>query len=111
MRHAPAHAIGGAERECTCSIVANEFVVIHQRADPSIADVDLRWQIDVSSVTLQRVGDGEAGTWNGTIDAAPDGGPRRLVIEEREPALTGGDSPVVGSEVVYTDVVTLPELS
>jgi len=39
VRHAPAHAIGGAERECTGSRVADEFVVIHQRADPAIADV------------------------------------------------------------------------
>lgn len=98
---------GMAADDGTGSLVANEFVIVHQRADPSIADADLRWQIDVSSVTLQRVGDGEAGRWTGTIAAPIDGGARRLVIEEREPALTGGDSPVVGSEVVYTDVVTL----
>ncbi len=62
----------------TAALLANEFVVTHQRADATIADTDLRWRVDVSEVALQRVANGAAGTWTGTIDAPADGSPRRL---------------------------------
>ena len=91
----------------TATLLANEFLVTHQRVDATIADPELRWRVDVSKVALQRVANGAAGTWTGTIDAPDDGSPCRLVIEEHEPALVGGAVPVAGTEVVYTDVVEL----
>ena len=92
----------------TATLLANEIVVTHQRVDSNIADSDLRWQVDVSSVTLQRTSNGASGTWTGTIDAPADGTPRRLVITEHEPALAGDPVPIRGVEVVHVDVVDLP---
>ena len=96
---------GMAADDGTADLLANEVAVTHQQIDATIADADLRWRIDVSTVTLQRLTSGAAGTWTGTIGVPADGTPRRLLIEEREPALVGGDVPITGSEVVYTDVV------
>jgi hypothetical protein len=87
------------------ALLVNEVEVTHQRADPDIADDLLRWQLDVESRTLLRSSDGSAATWTGAIDVPADGSPRRLVLTEREPALFGDGVPVVGSEVVYTEVV------
>jgi hypothetical protein len=99
---------GMAADDGTSGLLANEIVVTHQRVDSNIADSDLRWQVDVSSVTLQRISNGASGTWTGTIDAPAGGTPRRLVIAEHEPAFTGGDVPITGVEVVHVDVVDLP---
>lgn len=93
----------------TGGLLDNQFVVIHQRADPAITDPDLRWRIDVSAAPLPRIAVGALSVWSATIDVPADGDPRRLVVEEREPALTGGEIPVAGHEVVYTDVLTLPD--
>lgn len=89
-------------------LLVNEMVVTHQRADERFPDDDLRWLIDVKTVSLTRVANGSASIWSGKIDAPPDGSPARLVIEEREPAFVGGSKPVVDSEVVYTETVPLP---
>ena len=61
----------------------------------------------MSAVRLQRVANGATTTWSGTIDAPDDGTPRRLVIAEHEPALTGDEVPTAGIEVVHIDVVDL----
>jgi hypothetical protein len=92
----------------TATLLANELVVTHQRADAAIVDADLRWRIDVSTAALPRVSTNGVSTWSATVAAPADGAPRRLVIEEREPALTGLVEPSVGGEVVYTDTVELP---
>ena len=92
----------------TATLLTNELVVVHQRADAAIADADLRWRIDVSTAELPRVSTNGVSTWSATIAAPADGTPRRLVIEEREPALTGLVDPAVGGEIVYTDTVELP---
>jgi hypothetical protein len=55
--------------------------------------------------TEQRIANGAAGTSTGPIDAPP----RRLVTEERDPALIGHAVPVAGTEVVDTDVVELSD--
>ena len=91
----------------SADLLTNEVVVTHQRVDSAIADKDLRWQVDVSAVRLQRVANGATTTWSGTIDAPDDGTPRRLVIAEHEPALTGDEVPIAGIEVVHIDVVDL----
>ena len=91
----------------SADLLTNEVVVTHQRVDSAIADKDLRWQVDVSAVRLQRVANGATTTWSGTIDAPDDGTPRRLVIAEHEPALTGDEVPTAGIEVVHIDVVDL----
>ena len=91
----------------TAALLANELVVTHQRVDATIVDPDLRWRVDVSTVALNRVANGAAGTWTGTIGAPADGSPRRLLIEELEPALVGTAVPVVGTEAVYTDAIEL----
>ena len=92
----------------TAALLANELVVTHQRVDATIVDPDLRWRVDVSTVALTRVANGAAGRWTGTIAAPADGSPRRLLIEELEPALVGTAVPVVGAEAVYTDAIELP---
>jgi hypothetical protein len=86
----------------------NEVLVTHQRADERYSDDDLRWLIDVKTVSLARVANGAGSTWSGTIDAPSDGSPARLVIEEREPAFVGGSQPTLEREVVYTETVPLP---
>ncbi len=92
----------------TATVLTNKIVVTNQRADPSIADSDLRWQVDVSSVPLQHSAHGPVGTWTGTIAAPADGSPRRLVVTEHEPALTGSAVALVGTEAVHVEVVELP---
>jgi hypothetical protein len=99
---------GMAADDGTATLLANELVVVHQRADAAIADPDLRWRIDVSTAALPKVSTNGVSTWSATIAAPPDGTPRRLVIEEREPALTGLFAPTVGGEPVYTETVELP---
>jgi hypothetical protein len=99
---------GGFADDGTGGLLDNELVVIHQQADEDITDSDLRWQIEAGRVTLQRNTTGELTTWSARIDALANGAPRRLVIEEREPALVGGAVPVVTGDVVYTDAVPLP---
>ena len=90
------------------SLVGNEVVVVHQQADPAIADDDLRWLTDVRSVVLSRSADPTGSTWSGRVPVAPSGTPQRLVVEELEPALVGAAEAVVTGDVVYTEVVTLP---
>jgi hypothetical protein len=92
----------------TATLLTNELVVVHQRADATVVDADLRWRIDVSTARLPRVSTNGVSTWSATIAAPADGAPRRLVIEEREPALTGLVDPTVGGETVYTETVELP---
>jgi hypothetical protein len=91
-------------------LVQNEVVVVHQLADPSIADEDLRWLTDVQSVVLSRsaVADDTRSTWSGQVTVAPSKTPQRFVIEELEPALVGDTDAVVTGAVVYTEVVALP---
>ncbi|GAA3383054.1 hypothetical protein [Cryptosporangium minutisporangium] len=90
------------------SLVANELVVVHQQADPAIADEDLRWLTDVQSVVLTRSADQTGSTWSGRVAVAPSATPQRFVIEELEPALVGAADAVVTGRVVYTEVVALP---
>ena len=86
----------------------NEVTVTVQEADLSIADPDLRWLSDTQTVTLDRSTGPEGTVWSGLVELPPSGLPRRLVIEELEPAPFGGEAPALAGSVVYTEVVELP---
>jgi len=86
----------------------NEVTATLQEADSNIADADLRWLTDLDVAVLQRAAGPDGTTWSGHVVAQPSGAPQRLVIEESEPALFGGETPDLVGSVIYTEVMELP---
>ena len=86
----------------------NEVTVTLQQADPGIDDADLRWLTDLKVVALQRTAEPGGTTWSGHLAVEQSSIPQRLVIEESEPALFGGQNPDLVGVVVYSEVVELP---
>lgn len=84
------------------------MIVTLQQADPKIADPDLRWLTDLERVALQRTAGPDGTTWAEYMAVEHAAAPQRLVIEESEPALFGGDDPDLVGNVIYTEVVELP---
>ena len=87
----------------------NEVTVTVQEADPDIADQDLRWITAIKTVTLARVAGPDGSSWSGQLSVTDSAIPQRVLIEESEPALFGGDRPSLTSHVVYSEVIVLPE--
>jgi hypothetical protein len=102
------HAGVRADDEKSAVLAQNEVSVTLQQADPKIADPDLRWLTDLDVVALQRTAGPDGTTWAGHIAVSQAAVPQRLLIEELEPALFGGENPELVGNVIYTEVVELP---
>ncbi|GJL53451.1 MAG: hypothetical protein NPIRA02_05830 [Nitrospirales bacterium] len=87
----------------------NEVAVTVQEADPDLADQDLRWITAINTATLARVAGPDGSSWSGQLSINNSTRPQRLLIEESEPALFGGEKPSLTSHVVYSEVMVLPK--
>ncbi len=89
------------------TVEQNEVTLTLQEADTAIADKDLRWTKSVQNITLSRTAGPDGSTWSGVMNKVTSENPRRLLIEEFEPGLFGGEKATLTSHVVYSEVMDI----